>query len=147
MMALTSLTTASVEAAACLMIMRYVARLPLTRTTLVCTECVLVTGATSPSKTGVPLTTLIGNWLKSATRSGLPLSSTLYSRSPIFTVPAGMMTLVEAREVPTSCGERPLAYSSVGCRLTITARLMPPSGAGDDRPSMVKSLTRMKLRP
>ncbi len=95
---------------------------------------------------GVLLTTLTGRSLNSSTLPGCPLSSTLYSRLPIFMVPAGTATLVLPSAVTMSEGESPVAYSAVGLRLTITARLRPPNGAGEESPSIVKSWTRMKLR-
>jgi hypothetical protein len=77
-LAFTASTTARVEAAACLMTMRYVAGRPSMRTTLVGGGCVSLTGATSPRNTGAPRTTLSGTWLNSGTVAGLMLMSTLY---------------------------------------------------------------------
>jgi hypothetical protein len=58
-----------------------------------------------------------------------------------------MTTFSAASALPTSWGERPFAHSAVGSRFTMIARLTPPSGAGVEKPGIVKSCTRMKLRP
>ena len=47
--------------------------------------------ATSPIRITAPFTTLIGAWSSSSGFRGLEFSSTLYSISPIFSVPAGMI--------------------------------------------------------
>ena len=66
---------------------------------------------------------------------------------PIFAVPDGITTLVEASAVPMSNAESPFAYSAAGFKLTITDRFTPPSGAGDENPGIVNSCTRIKFNP
>ena len=60
-------------------------------------------------------------------------------------VPDGMITFEVASELPRSLAETLLAYNSVGSIFTITARVTPPRGAGDEKPGIVKSCNRIKL--
>ena len=76
---------------------------------LPCTAKLSVTFDTSPKVTGAPLNTPMGSWLNRSIKSGLELSFTLYSRSPMRAVPAGTITLDAVSAVTTSFGENPLA--------------------------------------
>ncbi len=57
---------------------------------------------------------------------GLLFRRTLYSRSPIFSVPPGRMTFCALRAVLTSAGERPFAKSFLGSISTMIWRALPP---------------------
>ncbi len=73
--------------------------------------------------------------------------TTLYSRSAIRAVPAGRMTFPADSALTTSLGDSPFAASTFGSMSTLIWRDLPPYGAGDERPGMVNSFTRMKLSP
>src|ERR1700757_4096501 len=72
--------------------------------------------------------------LNAAIVSGLLLSLTMYSRSPILAVPAGMIRFWLPMAALTSDGDRPCANSAPGSRLTIIWRSPPPPGWGPPRP-------------
>ena len=61
-------------------------------------------------------------------------------------VPAGTITFDACSAFTTSVGEKPLACSRAGSISTLIWRDLPPNGPGVDRPGMVNSFTRMKLR-
>ena len=71
--------------------------------------------------------------------SGLLLSLTTYSRSPILAVPAGMIRFWLPMAALTSDGERPCAYRASGSRLTMICRSRPPQGWGTRAPWTVPS--------
>ena len=125
-MARAASTTVKVEASAFLRIVRYAARRPSTRTMFVCSANPSRTFATSPIVTTAPFTTLMGMLLKPLTVAGLEFIATLYSRSPIRAVPAGIKTLEDCSAVTTSSADNPFPVSALGSTSTVISRVFPP---------------------
>ncbi len=94
-----------------------------------------------------PLTVLSGRSPICAIVSGVALTTTGYSLTPIFAVPAGSTRSCSPTAVATSRGEMPDACSRSGSMSIMIMRCLPPYGYGICAPGTVAISARTKLTP
>ncbi len=143
--ALTPAMMSSVDAEPLFSTLISTARRPSTRTMLPCGGKPSRTCATSRMKITAPFTVRIGSALSWSMVNGLLLRRMLYSKPPIFCVPAGMIWFCCASAVATSCADSPLACSACGSRSICTWRTLPPYGDGIATPATDSNCGRITL--